>query len=171
MPPFVARPPITVTQVRGIIEDLEGRYVVPSGDDIARLAAVYTGMQYCNLPPEQEFPGFPIRLLDVLGNEVIIRAPLWPPGVRPCDWDDRPFGHPRFEKLTNWLVLAHDMAAEFRRMMKPTNPHRKFGDKYAVARFLEKMIPLVTGETPARSTIERHLKKPYRRKRPRKRIR
>jgi hypothetical protein len=36
---------------------------------------------------------------------------------------------------------------------------------------LEKIIPLVTGETPARRTIERHLKKPYQRKRPRKRIR
>jgi hypothetical protein len=177
-PPNPIRP-ITIEQVRGIIKGLGGRYVTPSDDDMARLAAVYTGMQYRNLPPEEEFPGFPIRLLDVGGNEVIIRRPLFPPGVHPFDWDKRAFGHPRHFEIgwkDPWPAetdpsLAHNMAAEFRRAMDPTNPGRSFGDKYAVARFLEKIIPLVTGETPARRTIERHLKKPYQRKRPRKRIR
>ena len=160
--------PITVAQVREIIAGLGGRYVAASGDDMARLAAVYTGMQYCNLPLEQEFPGFPIRLLDVLGNEVVIRAPLWPPGIRPCDWEDRAFGHPRFEKPVNWHDLAPQMAAEFRRAMKPTNLRRK---RFPVAHFLEKAIPLVTGETPSAITIRQWLKQPYQRNRPRKRIR
>jgi hypothetical protein len=169
-PPDALRP-VTVGRVRGIIKKVLGsRYVDPSDDDVARLAAVYTGMQYCNLPPEQEFPGFPIHLLDVLGNEVIIRAPLWPPGVRPCDWDDRAFGHPRHFKK-GWHDLAPDMVAEFRRMMKPTNPGRRFGNKYAVARFLEEMIPLVIGERPSAATIGQELKQPYQRKRPRKRLR
>jgi hypothetical protein len=169
-PPDAVRP-VTVERVREMIRGLGGSYVDPSADDMARLAAVYTGMQYCNLHPEQEFPGFPIRLLDVLGNEVIIRAPLFPPGERPCDWDDRAFGHPRFEKPTNWHDLAPDMASEFRQMMKPTNPGRRFGNKYAVARFLKKMIPLVTGETPSAATIGQELKQPYQRKRPRTRAR
>jgi hypothetical protein len=172
--PPVRVEPITADQLRGIIEGLGERYVVPSDDDMARLAAVYTGMQYCNLPPGEEYPGFPIRLLDVRGNEVIIQAPLWPPGVRPCDWDDRAFafGHPRFEKPTNWNDLAADMAAEFRRAMEPTNPRRSFGKKYVVAQFLEKVIPLIfADQKPSDRTIWQQLARPYKRKRLRKRIR
>jgi hypothetical protein len=171
-PPNPIRP-ITIDQVREIIEGLKGRYVVPSDDDMARLAAVYTGMQYCNLPPGEEFPGFPIRLLDVLGNEVIIREPLFPPGVIPCDWEDRaPFGHPRYVKPTTWNDLADDMAAEFRRAMEPTNPGRSFGNKYVVAQFLEKVIPLIfADQKPSDRTIWQQLARPYKRKRPRERIR
>jgi hypothetical protein len=171
-PPNPIRP-ITIDKVREIIEGLKGRYVVPLDDDMARLAAVYTGMQYSNLPPEQEFPGFPIRLLDVLGNEVIIRAPLFPPGVIPCDWEDRaPFGHPRYVKPTTWNDLADDMAAEFRRAMEPTNRGRRFGKKYAVAQFLEKVIPLIfPDQKPSHGTIWQQLARPYKRRRPRKRIR
>jgi hypothetical protein len=171
-PPDPIRP-ITVEQVREIIAGLGDNYVAPSYDDMARLAAVYTGLQYCNLPPGEEFPGFPLHLLDVRGNEVIIQAPLFPPGVIPCDWDDRaPFGHPRYVKPTTWNDLADDMAAEFRRAMKPTNPGRRFGKKYAVARFLEKVIPLIfSDQKPSTTTIWQQLTQPYKRKRPRKRIR
>ena len=174
-PPNPIRP-ITAEQVREIIEGLKGRYVVPSDDDMARLAAVCTGIQYCNLPPGEEFPGFPIRLLDVLGNEVVIRAPLWPPGCLPFDWDKRAradgtiIGHPRVEEKT-WHDLAPDMAAEFRRAMKPTNPGRRFGNKYAVAKFLEKVIPLIfSDQKPSDRTVWQQLTRPYKRKRPRKRI-
>jgi hypothetical protein len=163
-------PPITAKRLRKIIKGL-GDYEVPFADDLAVFAAVLTGMQYCNLPLEQEFSGFPIRLLDVRGNKVIIRAPLWPPGVHPCDWDDRAFGHPRFEKPTNWLDLAPDMEAAFLKAMKPTNPRRKFGKRFAVARFLEEVIPLITGETPSAATIGQQLIQPRKRKRPRKRVR
>jgi hypothetical protein len=158
--------------VREIVAGLGKQYRSPLDDDMARLAAVLTGMQYCNLPPEKEFPGFPMRLLDVLGNEVIIRAPLFPPGVIPCDWEDRaPFGHPRYVKPTTWHDLASDMAAEFRRAMEPTNRGRRFGNRFAVARFLEKVIPLVTGETPSDVTVGQWLTQPRQRKRPRERIR
>jgi hypothetical protein len=176
LPPDPVRP-ITADKVREIIEGLEGRYVVPSDDDMARLAAVYTGMQYCNLPPEQEFRDFPIRLLDVLGNEMIIPTPLWPPGVRPCDWNDRTradgtiIGHLRVEVKT-WRDLAADMAAEFRRAMEPPNPGRRFGNKYAVPQFLKEVIPLIfSDQKPSVGTIWQQLARPYKRKRLKKRIR
>jgi hypothetical protein len=107
---------------------------------------------------------FPQRRTDALGNEYVTKAPL-PPGVSLPGWPEHAFGHPRYDKPTTWRDLARDMADEFHGAMGRTLGTR------ATARFLEKVIPLVTGETPSADNIRQHLAAPYQRKRPRKRIR
>jgi hypothetical protein len=67
--------------------------------------------------------------------------------------------------ISNWHDLAPNMIAEFRQAMRSTNPRRSFGNK-VVARFLRRVVPRVTGETPAETTIVRWLAKPPPRKRP-----
>lgn len=164
-----ALPPITVKQVRQIIRALGDQYKVPSDDALAELAAVLTGHQYCNVLPEEELEGFPRRVQDALGNEYVIKAPLLP-DPPPVDWqgpgriseqaqDKRTLGHPRHFERT-WHDLAPDMAAAFHKAMG-----RKLGKRAATARFLEKVIPLVTGETPSVHTIGRELMSPRQRKR------
>jgi hypothetical protein len=66
--------------------------------------------------------------------------------------------------ISNWHDLAPNMIAEFRQAMRSTN-RRPFGNK-TVARFLKRVVPRVTGETPTETTIVRWLAKPPPRKRP-----
>jgi hypothetical protein len=188
-PPAALRP-ITASQLRKIIAGLGKRYsaMMPSNGVLTRLAVVFTARQpQHDLPPKSfvitfstahgstevawEASGFPKRRTDALGNEYVTKAPLLPPGVLPVAWKEDPLhsygllGHPRYDEPTTWLDLAHDMAAEFHGAMGQTLGTR------AAARFLEQVIPLVTGETPAAPTIRQHLVAPRQRKHPPKRIR
>jgi hypothetical protein len=169
---------ITPAEVRDwLTKSLGARDRFPGEPELAVLAAELTGYQYCNILPEQEFKDFPIRVTDVLGNVYDIKAPLWP-GDPPVDWDKRvfddprrrAFGHARRFRRT-WHDLVPDLAAAFRKALRPANPDRQFGLNYAIASFLEQAIPRITGETPSAATIGRELAGPRPRKRPRKRLR
>jgi hypothetical protein len=170
-PPAIVKEPITIRQLRKIIAGLGDRYnkMMPPDDALTRLAVVLTARQpQYDLPPEQQWEnlGFPMHLTDVLGNEYIIKAPLLPLGVSLPGWPEHAFGHPRYDKPTTWRDLARDMAADFHGAMGCTFDRRR-----ATARFLEKVIPLVTGETPSATAIGQWLVQPRPRARPRKRIR
>jgi len=60
-----------------------------------------------------------------------------------------------------WHRFAHPLADEFRTAMASTNPGTKFGqsDNGPVVRFLELVIPKITGETAERSAIEQFLRR------------
>jgi hypothetical protein len=107
-----------------------------------------------------------MHLVDVRGNKYTIEAPLFPPDQVPADWDERAFGHPRYAEPTTWRDLAKDIADEFHGTMG-----RTFDRRGATARFLEKVIPLITGETPSATDIGQWLMQPKNRKRPKERIR
>ena len=93
--------PITAEQLRKIIEGLESRCKVPPVDELAVLAAALTGLQYCNLPPDQEWDrDFPTRVTDVTSRRDTVRKTS--PRLRPTfDIDERTrddgttIGHPR----------------------------------------------------------------------------
>jgi hypothetical protein len=156
----VALPPITVEQIREIIAGL-GSYNMPSDDALNRLAVVFTARQSQYDPV---WPGFPARAVDALGNEYIIKAPLLIGDDIPDDLEDRKrpdgswLGHPRYTGRKLWHHLVKDMYDEFCGAMAPVNPDCKFDPGSAAARFLEQVIPLVTGETPAAATIGQQLK-------------
>jgi hypothetical protein len=173
--------PTVLDRLRKIFADLDERYNPPSDNDMAVLAAAVTGMQFLDLPPEQEFPVWGI---DVLGRE--LRAPLWPNGKLPFDWNERGFGHPRY-RPTTWHDLVSeeqangtrrlappfqscpDLIGRLRKTMAPTNPGAVLDNSF-IADFLEKVIPHVTGETPSALTIWQWLRQPHKRKRGRRRI-
>jgi hypothetical protein len=195
-----ALPPVTVKQSRKIIVGLGYKKMMPSNDVLARRAVIFTANQpQHDLPSEPEFKAVSGRLIDELGNELIInprcdltvkhaasgfvvaddagqqiagpfateerawawikmpdmkdRTPERPPMALRISlpWPEHAFGHPRYEKPTTWRHLLQNLTAEFHGMMG-----RTFG-KHVTARFLEKMIPLVTGETPPFGTIKREL--------------
>jgi hypothetical protein len=149
---MVTREPITDAQLREIFTDLG--YPIPADDKLHALAVILTARN-----PEYDwkgdFPGFPVRLLDFLGNEYIIRAPLFPPDMIPYDWEQRkPFGPPRYAEPTTWRWLTNDMRQDLYKAMG-----RRLGcDR--TARFLERVIPLVTGEEPEFKNIKKHLVSP-----------
>jgi len=152
-----------------IVDD--GRYNVPLPDDAAALAAALYAARFCNLPPDQEFPVWGI---DVFGRE--LRAPLWPGGKLPCDWNERGFGHPRYTPTTWHDLVAEpdgdrpfDMIGRLRKAMAATNPGVKLSKNF-IADFLAKVIPYVTGERPSAATIKQWFKQPHERKRGRRRI-
>jgi hypothetical protein len=148
-PPHVA--PITADQLRRIIEGLGDRYRVPSSDALNVLAAVLTGMQSCNDPDdwgrggefevrvEATTKGSPAHIEGIKGSP----ARLDKRGLLPrltFDADKRTIGHPRRRRRG----LLPDIAAEFRKAMKPTNPNAPLGDRDGpVADFVAAVIPLI----------------------------
>jgi hypothetical protein len=174
------RPPITVKELLKIFAGSEVFKRQHDRDlalgrkaELPLLAAILTGLQYCDFLPEEEFKGFPAHVTDVLGNEHTIKAPLLP-DPPPFDWDARSryddvsgklvqsaFGHPRrFEKKWHDDDIKLRIRDEFHKAMG-----RKFSDKHATARFLFVMIPRITGERPSLDTIASELVQPRLRKR------
>lgn len=140
-PPHVA--PITTGQLRKIIAGLGKRYCPPSANELAVLAAVLTGMQSCNLIDDLgQGPEFFTRVEDVKGGPARIHKE--PPWLQlTFDADKRAIGHPRRRKKT-WRDLAPDIAAEFRKAMRPTNLHEPFRDRDGpVAAFVAAVVPLI----------------------------
>lgn len=152
--------PITAEQLRKIIEGLESRCKVPPVDELAVLAAALTGLQYCNLPPDQEWDrDFPTRVTDVTSRRDTVRKTS--PRLRPTfDIDERTrddgttIGHPRHDEK-DWRDLAPDIAARFRRVY----PGQEFGDRGGpVARFAAAVIPLIfPGQNPDADTVGQYL--------------
>jgi hypothetical protein len=164
----VKKPPITVSQLRGIIAGLGVRYekLMPCDDTLTKLAVVLTarhprydhtpeqqweafGPLFHLWPPEVEFP---VHTIDVRGNKYTLKAPLFHPKHIPFDWDKRAIGHPCYAKSTTWGDIALDLVDEFHGAMGQT-----FDLRGAPARFLEKVIPLITRETPSARTIAQRL--------------
>jgi hypothetical protein len=144
---------VTAKQLYGILVDLGYEKTMPSDDELIRRAVIFTAKQpQYDLPSEPEFRATSGPLIDVRGterNEFLFEGPVALRVALP--WPEHAFGHPRFDKPTSWRHLLQDLAAEFHGMMGQT-----FG-KHATARFLEKLIPLVTGEAPPFGTIKREL--------------
>ena len=166
--PAAPRKPITVKQIREIIVGLGDRYkkMMPSDDKLNRLAVVFTSRQpQYDHTPEENWAAFghlfslwpldvefPVHTIDVRGNKYTLEAPLFHPEHIPFDWDQRAIGHPCYAKPTTWQDLAQDLVDEFHGTMG-----QKFDLRGASARFLEKVIPLITGERPSAETIGRRL--------------
>jgi hypothetical protein len=55
--------------------------------------------------------------------------------------------------VKDWHDLAHDIADAFREAMRPNNPGKAFGPRYAAGRFVHAVIPLITGEEPSLSEV------------------
>jgi hypothetical protein len=158
--------PITTKRLREIFLELGWEKMMPPDDKLQRLAAIYTGLQDCDLPPEPLSPepekNYPTQI-DAFGNRV--QLPLL--GPVPFDWHLRGIGHPRYAQPTTWpyLVDEHSMVVDFH-----TAIGRKLGTR-ATARFLERVIPLITREMPSATTIRQYLATSSYRKRKRKRKR
>jgi hypothetical protein len=174
---------ITVDELREIIAPLLDPHQdkMPKEPELSVLAATLTGGQYCNLPPEEEFKalGFPMRLTDVLGNEYVIKAPLWPdhPPVdwvyqKPVDWEDRKrsdgnthFGHPRPYRK-DWRDITDDIVAALQKAMGKANPERKYsrGSNFVID-FVFAVSPRILSRPWSRSVVKQWLVQPYPRKR------
>lgn len=151
--------PITVEQLRGIVEGL-GKYKVPPDDALAVLAAVLTGWQSCNDAVKWDY-----RVVE----HGRARIENLPPGLRlTFDADARAIGHPRPRRGNRgqtrirekgWHDLAPDVAARFREMMTKANPGQGFGDRGGpVAHFVAAVIPLVfADQMPDANTIGQFL--------------
>jgi hypothetical protein len=165
---------ITVDELREIIAPLldPQQDKMPEEPELSVLAATLTGMQYYNLPPEEEFKalGFPMRLTDVLGNEYVIKAPLWPDRP-PVDWEDRKrpdgtgFGHPRPYRK-DWRDITDDIVAALQKAMVKANPKRKYsrGSNFVID-FVFAVSPRILSRPWSRSVVKQWLVQPYPRKR------
>jgi hypothetical protein len=123
----------------------------PAPAELSALAAALTGMRFRYLNPDENIVVFDLATQQRLA----LRRPFGMPSPRmiaPRDF------------TRNWHDLAPDMVAEFRRAGPKLN-------NKALARFLKKVIPRITGEKPSAATIGQELKQPYQRKRPRTRAR
>jgi hypothetical protein len=136
-PPNPVRP-IRAYRLRRIINGLGPRYQLPSSGALRVLAAALTGMQSCNDPVQWD-PDFEVRSFDEYGHEHLrlrTRKPVW---LRLKSATGSP--KRRQKSLGN---LLPDIAAEFRKAMKPTNPNEPFGDRDGpVADFVAAVIPLI----------------------------
>jgi len=160
--------PISPEQLRRIIAGLGARYerMMPADDKLFRLARMCTARQpQYDHTPEQQWAayghlfglwpsgvGFPVQTIDVRGNKYTLKAPLFHPKHIPPDWDQRAIGHPCYAEPTTWRDIVQDLADEFHGAMG-----RTFDWRGATARFLEKVIPLITGERPSARTIGQRL--------------
>jgi hypothetical protein len=124
----------------------------PAPAELAALAAALTTMRFRFSNPDEN-----IVMLDLSTQQRLALRPHGMPLPR------RMIAHSK-DFISNWHDLAPNMIAEFRQAMGSTN-RRPFGNK-TVARFLKRVVPRVTGETPAETTIVRWLAKPPPRKRP-----
>jgi hypothetical protein len=150
--------PITTDELCEIFAKVLKRKIdrPPEPKELSALAAALTAMYLRHLNPDEN--------IVVLDLSVQQRLALRPSGM-PLP---RQMIVPSIAE--NWHSFAPDIIAEFRTAMTPNNPHMRFG-KHFVARFLEQVIPRITGETPSADTIERWLKGPDQRKRHRPRTR
>jgi hypothetical protein len=161
--PATPLPPITAKKLREIIAGLGPRYekMMPVAEVLTRRAAVFTAHQPQHDRSSEDLVGSIAHITgsfesmhlayDEEKERYTIEGILRPPGSAPVGWPAHAFGHPRYEKPTTWHNLLETLCGEFHGMMG-----RVFG-KPVTARFLCKLIPLVTGEAPLVGTIEREL--------------
>jgi hypothetical protein len=150
--------PITTDELCEIFAEVLKRKIdqPPKPKELSALAAALTAMYLRHLNPDENIVVFELSVLQRLA-------------LRPSEMPSpRRMIVPPITQ--NWHTYAFDIIAEFRAAMAPANPHMKFG-KHFVARFLERVIPRITDETPSAGTIERWLKGPDQRKRHRPRTR